>query len=93
MAMSAAKQSGGCCKVVAINRKPWWTWFLTRGMIDSTISAWEVTTGSLYEYVGPWGASGAGIKTLHRLVGGSGGGAGFSDGEQAPFLGVPRTYS
>ena len=91
MAMSAAKQSGDCCKVVAkINRKPLVDLVSNEGMIDSTISAWEVTTELIVQYVRAMeSASGAGIKTLHRLVGGSVEALEFSVGEQAPFLGVP----
>ena len=91
MAMSAAKQSGDCCKVVAkINRKPLVDLVSNEGMIDSTISAWEVTTELIVQCVRAMeSASGAGIKTLHRLVGGSVEALEFSVGEQAPFLGVP----
>ena len=91
MAMSAAKQSGDCCKVVAkINRKSLVDLVSAEEMIDSVISARSVTTELIIQYVRAMeSASGAEIKTLHRLVDGAVEALEFSVGRNLPYLGVP----
>lgn len=91
MAMSAAKQSGDCCKVVAkINRKSLVDLVSAEGMIDSVISAGAVTTELIVQYVRAMeSASGAKIKTLHRLVDGAVEALEFSVGKNLPYLGIP----
>ena len=91
MALSAAKQSGDCCKVVAkINRKSLVDLVSAEEMIDSVISARSVTTELIVQYVRAMeSASGAEIKTLHRLVDGAVEALEFSVGKKMPYLGVP----
>lgn len=91
MALSAAKQSGDCCKVVAkINRKSLVDLVSAEEMIDSVISARSVTTELIVQYVRAMeSASGAEIKTLHRLVDGAVEALEFSVGKKLPYLGVP----
>ncbi len=91
MALSAAKQSGDCCKVVAkINRKSLVDLVSAEEMIDSVISASSVTTELIVQYVRAMeSASGAEIKTLHRLVDGAVEALEFSVGKKLPYLGVP----
>jgi len=91
MAMSAAKQSGDACKVVAkINRKSLVDLVSNEGMIDSVISARSVTTELIVQYVRAMeSASGAKIKTLHRLVDGAVEALEFSVGRDLPYLGIP----
>lgn len=91
MAMSAAKQSGDCCKVVAkINRKSLVDLVSNEAMIDSVVSAWSVTTELIVQYVRAMeSASGAKIKTLHRLVDGAVEALEFSVGKNLPCLGIP----
>ena len=73
MALSAAKQSGDCCKVVAkINRRSLMDLVSSEGIIDSVVSARDVTTELIVQYVRAMeGAAGSQIKTLHRLVEGA----------------------
>ena len=91
MAMSAAKQSGDCCKVVAkINRKSLVDLVSHAGMIDSVISAWAVTTELILQYVRAMeSASAAAVKTLHRLVDGAVEALEFSVEKDLPYLGIP----
>ncbi len=91
MSMSAAKQSGDCCKVVAkINRKPLVDLVSAAGMIDSIVSAASVTTELIVQYVRAMqSASGAKIKTLHRLVDGAVEALEFGVTGDVPFIGVP----
>ena len=91
MAMSAAKQSGDCCKVVAkINRKSLVDLVSNEAMIDSVVSAWSVTTELIVQYVRAMeSASGAKIKTLHRLVDGAVEALEFSVDKNLPYLGIP----
>lgn len=91
MAMSAARQSGDHCKVVAkINRQSLVDLVAAESMIDSVVSAATVTTELIVQYVRAMeSASGAKIKTLHRLVDGVVEALEFSVPEDAPFVGVP----
>ena len=91
MAMSAARQSGDNCKVVAkINRRSLVDLVSAESMIDSVVSAATVTTELIVQYVRAMeSASGAKIKTLHRLVDGAVEALEFSVPADAPFLGIP----
>lgn len=91
MAMSAAKQSGDCCKVVAkINRRSLLDLVEAQGMIDSVVSAAETTTELIVQYVRAMeSASGAKIKTLHRLVNGAVEALEFSVTADVSFVGIP----
>ena len=91
MAMSAARQSGDNCKVVAkINRKSLVDLVAAESMIDSVISAATVTSELIVQYVRAMeSASGAKIKTLHSLVDGAVEALEFGIPEDAPFLGIP----
>ena len=91
MAMSAAKQSGDCCKVVAkINRKSLMELVSDERLIDSVVSASAVTSELIVQYVRAMeSASGAKIKTLHRLVDGAVEALEFSVTKDVPFIGVP----
>ena len=91
MSMSAAKQSGDCCKVVAkINRRSLVELVAAENMIDSVISASNVTTELIIQYIRAMeSASGAKIKTLHRLVDGAVEALEFGVGEDVPFVGIP----
>ena len=91
MSMSAARLSGDCCKVVAkINRRSLMDLVSTEHMIDSVVSAASVTTELIVQYVRAMeSASGAKIKTLHRLVDGAVEALEFGVTEDVPFIGVP----
>jgi trk system potassium uptake protein TrkA len=91
MSMSAAKQSGGACKVIAkINRRSLVDLVSNEDMIDSIVSARTVTTELIVQYVRAMeSASGSKIKTLHRLVDGAVEALEFSITENAPFVGAP----
>ena len=91
MAMSAAKQSGDCCKVVAkINRKSLVDLVSDAGMIDSVISPWAVTTELIVKYIRSMeSASAAAVKTLHRLVDGAVEALEFSVSRDLPYIGTP----
>ncbi|MBQ9330039.1 MAG: Trk system potassium transporter TrkA [Oscillibacter sp.] len=73
MSMSAARQSQGRCKVIAkINRRSLVDLVSNEDSIDSIISARTVTSELIVQYVRAMeSASGAKIKTLHRLVDGA----------------------
>jgi len=91
MAMSAARQSGDNCKVIAkINRKSLVDLVAAESMIDSVVSAATVTTELIVQYVRAMeSASGAKIKTLHRLVEGAVEALEFEVPADAPFLNIP----
>ena len=91
MSMSAARQSGDCCKVVAkINRKSLVDLVSAQEMIDSVISARTVTTELIVQYVRAMeSAFGAKIKTLHRLVDGAVEALEFSVPGNLPAIGIP----
>ena len=91
MSMSAARLSGDCCKVVAkINRRSLMDLVSTEHMIDSVVSAASVTTELIVQYVRAMeSASGAKIKTLHRLVDGAVEALEFGVTQDVPFIGVP----
>ena len=92
MAMSAARQSGDNCKVIAkINRRSLVDLVAAESMIDSVVSAATVTSELIVQYVRAMeSASGvAKIKTLHQLVDGAVEALEFSVPEDAPFLGIP----
>ncbi len=73
MSMSAARQSGGSCKVIAkINRRSLVDLVSNEDSIDSIFSAQGVTADLIAKYVRAMeGAFGMEIKTLHHLVDGS----------------------
>jgi trk system potassium uptake protein TrkA len=91
MSMSAAKQTGGACKVIAkINRRSLVDLVSNEDMIDSIVSARTVTTELIVQYVRAMeSASGSKIKTLHRLVDGAVEALEFSVTDNAPFVGTP----
>ena len=90
MAMSAAKQCGDCKVVAKINRKSLVDLVSDESMIDSVVSAATVTAGLIVQYVRAMeSASGAKIKTLHRLAEGTVEALEFGITEKAPFVGVP----
>jgi len=91
MAMSAARQSGDNCKVIAkVNRKSLVDLGAAESMIDSVVSAATVTTELIVQYVRAMeSASGAKIKTLHRLVEGAVEALEFEVPADAPFLNIP----
>ena len=91
MAMSAANQSGDHCKVVAkINRKSLVDLVSAEEMIDSVVSAKDVTTELILQYIRAMaGVCGVTVKTLHRLVGGTVEALEFPVPEKADFIGVP----
>mgnify|MGYP000668270033 CR=1 FL=1 len=70
MALSAAKQSGDCCKVVAkINRKSLLELVSDESMIDSVVSTAAVTTELILQYIRAMkNAAASKVKTLHRIV-------------------------
>ena len=91
MAMSAANQTGDHCKVVAkINRKSLVDLVSAEEMIDSVVSAKDVTTELILQYIRAMaGVCGVTVKTLHRLVGGTVEALEFPVPEKAEFIGVP----
>lgn len=91
MGMSAAKQSGAWCKVVAkINRRSLLELVEAEKMIDSVVSAAATTTELIVKYVRAMeNASGAKIKTLHRLVDGAVEALEFHVPPTVSFIGVP----
>ena len=70
MALSAAKLSGDCCKVVAkINRKSLLDLVSGESLIDSVVSTGAVTTELILQYIRAMkNASASKVKTLHRIV-------------------------
>ncbi len=91
MAMSAAKQSGDCCKVVAkINRKPLVDLVSAASMIDSVVSTGSVTAELILQYIRAMqNAAGSQIKTLHRIVDEKVEALEFGVTADAPYLDVP----
>jgi trk system potassium uptake protein TrkA len=91
MAMSAARQSGDCCKVVAkINRKSLMDLVSAESMIDSVVSAGSVTAELILQYIRAMqNASGTKVKTLHKIVDETVEALEFSITEDVPFIGVP----
>ncbi|MDY4954170.1 MAG: Trk system potassium transporter TrkA, partial [Candidatus Onthomonas sp.] len=91
MSMSASKQSGSNCKVIAkINRRSLVELVSAEHMIDSVVSAGSVTTELIVQYVRAMqSASGAKVKTLHRLVDGAVEALEFGVTADVPFIGVP----
>ena len=76
--------------VAKINRKSLVDLVSDESMIDSVVSAASVTSDLIVQYVRAMeSASGAGIKTLHRLVEGAVEALEFGIAEDMPFLGVP----
>lgn len=72
MSMCAARQTNGCKVVAKINRRSLTDLVSSEGMIDSVVSARDVTTELIVQYVRAMeSASGSRIKTLHRLVEGA----------------------
>ena len=73
MSMSAARQSGGQCKVIAkINRRSLVELVADEHGIDSIVSARGVTTDLIVKYVRAMeSAAGENIKTLHHLADGA----------------------
>ena len=70
MALSAARQSGDCCKVVAkINRKFLLDLVSDESLIDSVVSTAAVTTELILQYIRAMkNAAASKVKTLHRIV-------------------------
>lgn len=70
MALSAARQSGDCCKVVAkINRKSLLDLVSDESLIDSVVSTAAVTTELILQYIRAMkNAAASKVKTLHRIV-------------------------
>ncbi len=90
MSICAAKQSGDCKVVAKINRKALVDLVSNESMIDSVISASSTTTELIVQYVRAMeSASGAQIKTLHRLVDGEVEALEFGVPADAPFIGIP----
>ena len=90
MSMCAAKQSGDCKVVAKINRRALVDLVSDASMIDSIVSARSVTTELIVQYVRAMqSASGARVKTLHRLVDGAVEALEFGVTEEVPFVGVP----
>lgn len=91
MALSAAKQSGDCCKVVAkINRKSLLDLVSTESLIDSVVSTGAVTTELILQYIRAMkNASASKVKTLHRIVDEKVEALEFSVTPDIPFAGVP----
>ncbi len=90
MSMSAAKQTENCKVVAKINRKSLVDLVSNEGMVDSVVSAGTVTTELIVQYVRAMqSASGAQIKTLHRLVDGAVEALEFGVPGDAGFAGVP----
>ena len=90
MSMCAAKQSGDCKVVAKINRRSLVDLVSDASMIDSIVSARSVTTELIVQYVRAMqSASGARVKTLHRLVDGAVEALEFGVTQDVPFIGVP----
>ena len=91
MALSAAKQSGDCCKVVAkINRKSLLELVSTESLIDSVVSTGAVTTELILQYIRAMkNASASKVKTLHRIVDEKVEALEFSVTPDISFAGVP----
>ena len=91
MSICAAREAGDKCKVVAkINRKSLVELVSDESMLDSIVSARSTTTELIVQYVRAMeSASGAKIKTLHRLVDGAVEALEFGVTADVPFVGVP----
>ena len=91
MGMSVARQHGENCKVVAkINRRSLVELVNAESIIDSVVSAATVTTELIVQYVRAMeSASGARIKTLHRLVDGAVEALEFTVPAGVPYTDVP----
>ena len=91
MSMSAARQSQGRCKVIAkINRRSLVDLVSNEDSIDSIISARTVTSELIVQYVRAMeSASGAKIKTLHRLVDGAVEALEFNVPASSALVGIP----
>ena len=91
MALSAAKQSGDCCKVVAkINRKSLLELVSTESLIDSVVSTGAVTTELILQYIRAMkNASASKVITLHRIVDEKVEALEFSVTPDISFAGVP----
>ena len=91
MCMSAARQSGGNCKIIAkINRRSLVELVSNESSIGSIISAQSVTAELIVQYIRAMeSASGMTIKTLHHLVDGAVEALEFSVPADAPVIGIP----
>ena len=91
MCMSAARQSGGNCKVIAkINRRSLVELVSNESSIGSIISAQSVTAELIVQYIRAMeSASGMTIKTLHHLVDGAVEALEFSVPPDASVIGIP----
>ena len=91
IALSAAHLTQGRCKVVAkINRQSLSDLVSDRELIDSIFSAASVTAELIIQYVRAMeSASGATVRTLHRLVEGRVEALEFRVTEDVPFIGIP----
>ena len=91
MALSAARQSGDCCKVVAkINRKSLLELVSDESLIDSVVSTAAVTTELILQYIRAMkNASASKVKTLHRIVDEKVEALEFNVTADIPFVNVP----
>lgn len=90
MSMCASRRARQCKVVAKINRRSLTDLVSSEGMIDSVVSARDVTTELIVQYVRAMeSAGGAKIKTLHRLVGGAVEALEFHVDEQMPLVNIP----
>jgi trk system potassium uptake protein TrkA len=91
MGLSAARVTNDNCKIVTkINRRSLVELVSNQEEIGCVVSAASVTTEMIVQYVRAMeSASGAKIKTLHRLVEGAVEALEFEVPADAPFIGIP----
>ena len=90
MALCAARQTEGCKVIAKINRRSLLELVNSEGMIDSVVSARDVTTELIVQYIRAMeSAEGAKIKTLHRLVDGAIEALEFHVDEDVAFTEIP----
>ena len=91
MSMSASRQSGGKCKVIAkINRRSLVDLVSDEDDIDCIVNARNVTADLIVQYVRAMeSASGMKLKTLHHLVDGAVEALEFHVPDGTPLTGVP----
>ncbi len=90
MSLSVARQNPNCKVITKINRQPLVDLVAGAGLIGSVVSTGSVTTELILQYVlAMQNASGAQIKTLHRLIGGKVEALEFGIHSDSPLIGVP----
>ncbi|WP_293009742.1 MULTISPECIES: Trk system potassium transporter TrkA [unclassified Oscillibacter] len=90
MSLSVARQNPNCKVITKINRQPLVDLVAGAGLIGSVVSTGSVTTELILQYVlAMQNASGAQIKTLHRLIGGKVEALEFGIHPDSPLIGVP----